>query len=69
MWVGPENCLALTDPLVLEHVVGGVVLSRDSLRPGDLPGILARLIADHARREAVVDDAAVALSAVRDTAS
>ena len=66
VWVGPENRLVLADSLVHEHVVGGVVLHREPLRPGDLPGVLAVLIADHARREAAQDDAAVALSAVRD---
>ena len=69
VWLGPENCLTMTDPIVHQHVVGGVVLARDPLRAGTLPGVLARLIADHVREHGQADDAAVALSAVRDTTS
>lgn len=64
--LGEEHRLSLGDPVLHEHVVGGVVLARDPLPGGDLPGVLARLVAELVRREAAVEEAAVALSAVRD---
>lgn len=64
VWIGTEHQLVLTDPPTHLQVVGGVVLHRDSIQPGELPGVIspliARLVQDYGCRES----AAAALSAM-----
>ena len=68
VWLGAETCWSSTDPPTLLHVVGGVVLSRTPVEPGDVAGALARLVSDLARRTGAVADAAAVLTAARDVA-
>jgi hypothetical protein len=61
-----ENVFVLATPLICEHVVGGIVLSRSEVSAGAAPALLAKLIAETTRRLGQVDDASAALSAIRD---
>ncbi len=67
VWLTEQHQLVLGDPVVHVHVVGGVVLARETLPPGRLPSAVARLlvgaIADHGARA----EAAVALTAARES--
>jgi hypothetical protein len=69
VWLGPESCWSCTTPPTLLHVVGGVVLQRTEVHPGDVAGALSRVVADLARRTGGVADASAALTAARDVAS
>ena len=51
---------------VLEHVVGGVVLSTDPVLPAALAGVLAALVARSVAAQGNPDAAAVLLTALRD---
>ena len=66
VWLGPEDALVLTAPPEYHHVVGGVVLHREPLPAGQLPAVVARLVAqwtvDHGTRA----DAAAVLTAARE---
>jgi hypothetical protein len=68
VWLGPESCWSCTEPPTLLHVVGGVVLRREVIEPGEAPGALARVVADLVRRTGEVADAAAVLTAARDVA-
>lgn len=61
-----ENVFVLTIPLVCEHVVGGIVLSRTQVAADRVPAMLAQGIADASHRFGGVEDASAALSAMRD---
>ena len=65
-WIGPEDQLVLTDPVVHQHVVGGVVLARTTLSPADLGPTVARLVTAAARAEASYDEASAVLTATAD---
>jgi hypothetical protein len=69
VWLGPESCWSCTEPPTLLHVVGGVVLHRDPVTPGEAPGLLGRVVADLARRTGAVGDSAAVLTAARDVAA
>ena len=68
VWLGPENCWSCTDPPTLLHVVGGVVLHREVVEPGEAASALGRVVADLVRRTGAVGDAAAVLTAARDVA-
>ncbi|WP_151082006.1 hypothetical protein [Nocardioides cynanchi] len=69
VWLGPESCWSCTEPPTLLHVVGGVVLQRTEVQPGDVGAALSRVVADLVRRTGQVDDASAALTAARDVAA
>lgn len=50
----------------LQHVVGGVVLSRDEVVPRALPGVLASFVVRALEESGSHDDAAVLLTSLRD---
>ncbi len=64
--IGSENQLVLAEPPEHLHVVGGVVLSRRALPPGELPLLLADLVTRLTREQASYDDSAAALTAARE---
>jgi hypothetical protein len=68
VWLGAEHCWSETDPPTLLHVVGGVVLHRAEVAPGDVADALGRVIADLVRRTGAAADASAALTAARDVA-
>jgi len=69
VWLGAESCWSGTDPPTLLHVVGGVVLHRDVVEPGQVAAALSRVIADLVGRTGAVGDASAALTAARDVAA
>jgi hypothetical protein len=69
VWLGPESCWSCTTPPTLLHVVGGVVLHRAEIQPGDVADALGRVVADLVRRTGGVADASAALTAARDVAA
>jgi hypothetical protein len=69
VWLGPESCWSCTTPPTLLHVVGGVVLHRSEIHPGDVADALGRVVADLVRRTGGVADASAALTAARDVAA
>ena len=69
VWLGPESCWSCTTPPTLLHVVGGVVLHRAQIQPGDVADALGRLVTDLVRRTGQVADASAALTAARDVAA
>jgi len=69
IWLGAENCWSCTEPPTLLHVVGGVVLHREVVEPGEVAGALSRVIADLVRRTGALGDASAALTAARDLAA
>ena len=68
VWVGDESCWSLTDPPTLLHVVGGVVLHRTVVTPGDAPDLVGRLVTDLVRRTGASGDASAVLTAAREVA-
>jgi hypothetical protein len=68
VWLGPESCWSCTSPPTLLHVVGGVVLHRAEIRPGDVAEALGRVVADLVRRTGASAEASAALTAARDLA-
>jgi hypothetical protein len=66
VWLGAENLLVLADPVVHQHVVGGVVLQRRSLPPADLGPTVAPLVAQLVRSHGGQTDAAMVLTAARE---
>jgi hypothetical protein len=69
VWLGPESCWSCSSPPTLLHVVGGVVLHRSEIHPGDVAEALGRVVADLVRRTGAVADASAALTAARDVAT
>jgi hypothetical protein len=69
VWLGPDSCWSCTTPPTLLHVVGGVVLHRAEIQPGDVADALGRVVADLVRRTGGVADASAALTAARDVAA
>lgn len=68
VWLGGEQCWSCTEPPELLHVVGGVVLHRAQVQPGEAPGLLAPVVTDLVRRTGANLDAAAVLTAARDIA-
>ncbi len=68
VWLGSESCWSCTEPPTLLHVVGGVVLHREVVEPGEAPQLLGRLVADLAQRSGAIADASAVLTAARDLA-
>jgi hypothetical protein len=68
VWLGPESCWSGTQPPTLLQVVGGVVLHRTEIHPGDVAEALSRVIADLVRRTGATADASAVLTAARDVA-
>ncbi len=69
VWLGPESCWSCTTPPTLLHVVGGVVLHRSQIEPGEVAEALGRVVTDLVRRTGQVADASAALTAARDVAA
>ncbi len=68
VWLGTESCWSCTTPPTLLQVVGGVVLHRQEVEPGEVADALSRLVTDLVRRTGGVGDASAALTAARDVA-
>jgi hypothetical protein len=68
VWLTADHQLVLTDPVEHQHVVGGVVLARDTLPPGRLPGVVARLVVTAVAQQGSEAEAAVVLTAARESA-
>jgi hypothetical protein len=68
VWLGSESCWSCTTPPTLLQVVGGVVLHREEVEPGEVADALSRLVTDLVRRTGAVGDASAALTAARDVA-
>lgn len=65
--VGEEALALFTDRAPqLQHVVGGVVLSTDTVSPVALPGVLAAFVVRALSHSGRYDDAAVLLTSLRD---
>ena len=67
VWLTAEHQLVLTDPVEHAHVVGGVVLARDTLPPGRLPDVVARVVVAAIRAQGSRAEAAVVLTAARES--
>lgn len=67
VWLSSEHQFQLSDPIVHVHVVGGVVLAREPLPPGRLPETVARLLVTAVTDQGGRDEAAVVLTAARET--
>lgn len=67
VWLTPQHQILLSDPVIHVHLVGGVVLARDSLPAGRLPETLARLLVAAVADQASQPEAAVVLTAARET--
>jgi hypothetical protein len=68
VWVGAEHFVTLeTEPVVDQHVVGGVTLARSAVPPGQLPQVIARLVVDLAHDQASRVETEVVLTAARET--
>jgi hypothetical protein len=69
-WLGQENQLVLNDAtppaLVLQHVVGGITLSRETLPPNGTAALIARLLSTTIAENGGLEDASAALTAHRD---
>jgi hypothetical protein len=64
--VGGEQVVVLGRPVVCEHVVGGIVLSRAPVRPADLPDLLAGVVYDAVAGSGDVGPASIVITSVRD---
>jgi hypothetical protein len=64
--VGSERVIVLGGPVVCEHVVGGIVLSRTPVRPGDLPDLLAGVVRDAVAESGDAEPASIVITSVRD---
>jgi hypothetical protein len=65
VWIGPEHSVSMTLPAMHQHVVSGVVLQRTPTSAGQLPDLLAGLLASLAREEASSEEVSVVLTAAR----
>jgi hypothetical protein len=61
-----DRRLVLDDRPVLEHIVGGVVVARDAVTRGALPGMLAALVCRSVAESGAADQVSVLLTALRD---
>lgn len=61
-----EDVIVLAEPAVVEHAVGGIVLSHQQVAPVALPGVLARVVRDAVAFSGRTADASVALTSARD---
>jgi hypothetical protein len=68
IWLGSESCWSCTSPPTLLQVVGGVVLHRQVIEPGEVAAALTGVVTDLVRRTGGVGDASAALTAARDVA-
>jgi hypothetical protein len=64
--VGAEHRLTVTEPVVHEHTVGGVVLRRTEVPPGQLPGLVAGLVVALTHAQGSGPESGVVLSAARE---
>ncbi len=67
VWLSSQHQLLLNDPVVHVHVVGGVVLARDSLPAGRLPEAVARLLVAAIADQGSQPEATVVLTAARES--
>ncbi|MDQ6875998.1 MAG: hypothetical protein M3042_13180 [Actinomycetota bacterium] len=61
-----EEVVALTRPVVREHVVGGIVLGRNTVRPAEVPGLLAWAVCTAVADYGDAEQASVVLTSARD---
>jgi hypothetical protein len=66
LWLGPEHSFLMTVPAVHQHVVSGIVLQRATVPAGELPALLAGLVASLTRDEASRSEVSTALTAARE---
>ncbi|MCW2780620.1 MAG: hypothetical protein JWR35_1069 [Marmoricola sp.] len=66
IWLGAEHNLTLTEPVQHQHVVGGVILSRDPVGRGALAPLVAQLIGPVLRESGGEREASIALTAARE---
>ena len=64
--VGAEHLLSGGEPVTHQHVVGGVVLQRSTVPPGELPALLAGLVGSLCRQQGSGPEAATVLTAARE---
>jgi len=64
--LGAEHQLLLTEPPEYVHRVGGVVLHRRAVPPGELPGLLAGLVSSLTREQGSEAETTAVLSVARD---
>ncbi len=64
--LGADYRIVLSTPAVREHLVGGIVLSRQSVPAAELAGLLARVVQEAVAGSGGVSEASVALTSVRD---
>lgn len=64
--VGPEHLLAMSEPVLHQHVVGGIVLQRSVVPPGELPRLLAVLVGSLCVRQGSQQETAAVLTAARE---
>lgn len=68
VWVGAEHFVTLgSEPVVDQHVVGGVTLARTAVPPARLPQVIARLVVDLAHDLGSRAETEVVLTAARET--
>jgi hypothetical protein len=63
---GGDDVVRLATPVIREHVVGGVVLSRTPVPASGLATVLAGMVCRAVRRDGTREDVSVALTAARD---
>ncbi|MEP6695695.1 MAG: hypothetical protein ABJA34_02325 [Pseudonocardiales bacterium] len=61
-----EQVVVLAQPVVLEHVVGGIVLSRTPARHKDVPDLLAAIVCAAVADSGDAGAASVVITSVRD---
>lgn len=61
-----EEVLALGRPVVREHVVGGIVLGRSTVRPAEVPDLLAWAVCSAVADYGDAGQASVVLTSARD---
>lgn len=64
--IGAEFAVVLGRPVVSEHVVGGIVLSRTPVRPADVPGLLAGIVCAAVAESGDPGQASVVMTSARD---
>lgn len=69
VWVGPEDQVVLSTPPEHAQVVGGVVLHRVPLPPGQLPTVVARLVVALVRTQGSAAETSLTLTAAREAVS
>jgi hypothetical protein len=64
-----DDIVRFATPVIREHVVGGVVLSRTPVSVTGLSTVLAAMVSESVRRDGAREDVSVVLTAARDAVS